>query len=183
GPVPAPKPPRNAGRRAVVISFDGVSGTRLTRLLSEPGKLPAGGYARLAARGLSAERAQPPTPALTAVSHVTLATGALPWQTGIVSNTILDREKPFPATISGFDAPIRAETLWEAARRQGKRVGSILYPGADGKAPARTADWGMIFVNGRPGEGKLLAPDRSDWKDGADSSVPGSFSPSRSLTV
>ena len=27
----------------------------------------------------------------------------------------------------------RAETLWEAARRQGKRVGSMLFPGADGK--------------------------------------------------
>ena len=81
-----------------MISFDGVSGTRLTRLMNAPGKLPAGGYARLAERGLFAERAQPPTPALTAVSHVTLATGALPWQTGIVSNTILDRSKPFPAS-------------------------------------------------------------------------------------
>ncbi|HEY6146198.1 MAG TPA: alkaline phosphatase family protein, partial [Thermoanaerobaculia bacterium] len=146
GPVPAPQPSGAAGRRAVMISFDGVSGTRLARLMSTPGKLPAGGYARLAERGLFAERARPPTPALTAVSHVTLATGALPWQTGIVSNTILDRTKPFPATISGFDAPIRADTLWEAARRQGKRVGSMLFPGADGQTPARSADWGMVFV-------------------------------------
>src|SRR6202162_6129785 len=108
--VPVPSAPRHEFRRVVMISFDGVSGTRLTRLMNEPGKLPAGGYSRLAERGFFAYRSQPPTPSLTAVSHVTLATGALPRQTGIVSNTILDRTKPFPATISGFDAPIRAET-------------------------------------------------------------------------
>jgi len=165
-----------------MISFDGVSGTRLTRLLSEPGKLAAGGYARLAERGLLAERMQPPTPSLTAVSHVTLATGALPWQTGIVSNTILDREKPFPATISGFDAPIRAETLWEAARRQGKRVGSVLFPGADGKTPARSADWGMVYVNDPIVAAKLQTPDAAAW-NAADSPERGSFSPGRRLTV
>jgi predicted AlkP superfamily pyrophosphatase or phosphodiesterase len=165
-----------------MISFDGVSGTRLTRLLSEPGKLPAGGYARLAERGLLAERMQPPTPSLTAVSHVTLATGALPWQTGIVSNTILNREKPFPATISGFDAPIRAETLWEAARRQGKRVGSMLFPGADGKTPARSADWGMVFVTDPIVAAKLQTPDAAAWK-AADSPEHGSFSPGRRLTL
>jgi predicted AlkP superfamily pyrophosphatase or phosphodiesterase len=165
-----------------MISFDGVSGTRLARLMSTPGKLPAGGYARLAERGLFAERARPPTPALTAVSHVTLATGALPWQTGIVSNTMLDRTKPFPATISGFDAPIRADTLWEAARRQGKRVGSMLFPGADGQTPARSADWGMVYVNEPIVSAKLQTPDAAAWK-AADGTERGSFSPPRRLTV
>jgi predicted AlkP superfamily pyrophosphatase or phosphodiesterase len=180
--APAPGAPRKENRRVVMISFDGVSGTRLTRLMNEPGKLPAGGYARLAERGFFAERSQPPTPSLTAVSHVTLATGALAQQTGIVSNTILDRSKPFPATISGFDAPIRAETLWEAARRQGKRVGSMLFPGADGKAPARTADWGMVYVSDPMAPAKLLTSDGASWKaEGAPE--PRSFSPGRRLTV
>jgi predicted AlkP superfamily pyrophosphatase or phosphodiesterase len=182
GPAPAPKAPPNASRRAVMISFDGVSGTRLTRMMNEAGKLPAGGYRRLAERGLFAERAQPPTPSLTAVSHVTLATGALPWQTGIVSNTILDRTRPFPATISGFDAPIRAETLWEAARRQGKRAASMLFPGADGKAPGRKADWGMVFVSDPIVPAKLQTPDGASWK-AADGPERGSFSPGRRLTV
>ncbi len=165
-----------------MISFDGVSGTRLARMMNEPGKLPAGGYARLAERGFFAERSQPPTPSLTAVSHVTLATGALPQQTGIVSNTLLDRSKPFPATISGFDAPIRAETLWEAARRQGKRVGSMLYPGVDGKTPARTADWGMVYVSDPMAAAKLQIPDGASWK-AEDVPERGSFSPGRRLTV
>jgi predicted AlkP superfamily pyrophosphatase or phosphodiesterase len=182
GPAPAPKAPRNASRRVVMISFDGVSGTRLTRLLNEPGKLPSGGYARLVERGFFAERVQPPTPSLTAVSHVTLATGALPQETGIVSNTMLDRSKPFPATISGFDAPIRAETLWEAARRQGKRVGSMLFPGTDGKTPARSADWGMVYVNDPIVAAKVQTPDGASWK-AADAPERGSFSPGRRLTV
>jgi predicted AlkP superfamily pyrophosphatase or phosphodiesterase len=179
--VPAPSAPRKENRRVVMISFDGVSGTRLARLMSEPGKLPAGGYSRLAGRGLFAERSQPPTPSLTAVSHVTLTTGALPQRTGIVSNTILDRTKPFPATISGFDAPIRAETLWEAARRQGKRVGSMLFPGADGKTPARSADWGMVYVNDPLAAAKLQTPDAPSWK--ADAPERGSFSPGRRMTM
>jgi predicted AlkP superfamily pyrophosphatase or phosphodiesterase len=178
----AARAPERESRRVVMISFDGVSGTRLTRLMNEPGKLPAGGYARLAKRGFFAERSQPPTPSLTAVSHVTLATGALPQQTGIVSNTILDRMKPFPATISGFDAPIRAETLWEAARRQGKRVGSMLFPGADGKTPARTADWGMVYVTDPIAATKLQTPDGPSWK-ATDAPERGSFSPGRRLTV
>jgi len=184
GPVraPAPSAPGKENRRVVMISFDGVSGTRLTRLMNEPGKLPAGGYRRLAERGFFAERSQPPTPSLTAVSHVTLATGALPQRTGIVSNTILDRMKPFPATISGFDAPIRVETLWEAARRQGKRVGSMLFPGADGKTPARTADWGMVYVTDPLAAAKLQTPDGNSWK-AAETPESGSFSPGRRLTV
>ena len=73
----------------------------------DPGKLPAGAFRRLAARGFHAVRSIPPTPSLTAVSHITHVTGALPEVTGIVSNLMRDFSRPFPRTISGFDAPIR----------------------------------------------------------------------------
>ena len=49
--------------------------------------------------------------------------------------------------MSGFAAPIETETLWEAAKRQGKQVGVTTWPGADDTNPRRTADWGMIYVN------------------------------------
>jgi len=157
-PVSTPRAPRHAaapaGGRAVLISFDGVAGERLEQLLEDPAKLPAGGFRRLAARGFHAVRSIPPTPSMTAVSHITHVTGALPEATGIVANLMRDLSKPFPATISGFSAPIRAETLWQAARRQGKRVGVMLYPGADGNGPERSADWMMTW----PGE--PLAPGR-----------------------
>lgn len=155
--------PPEARRRAVLISFDAVAGQRLERLLADPTQLTAGGYRRIAARGVIAGRCVPPTPALTAVSHSVIVTGALPQATGIVSNTMLDRSKPFGTTISGFDAPIRADTLWEAARRQGKRVGVILYPGADGKAPSRTADWAITWPGDPSTRGKLSTLAAASW--------------------
>ena len=54
---------------------------------------------------------------------------------------------PFLETVSGFAAPIDTETLWEAARRQGKRAGVISWPGADDTGPRRRADWGMTYTN------------------------------------
>jgi predicted AlkP superfamily pyrophosphatase or phosphodiesterase len=174
-PEPAP------ARRAVLVSFDGVAGERLARLLEEPGKLPHGGFRRIAENGFFARRSRPPTPSKTAVSHVTHVTGALPQVTGIVSNEMLDRSKPFGTKLSGFDAPIRAETLWQAARRQGKKVGVVLYPGADGKTPARSADWGMNFVNTPLSDPRLQTISAAFWRDSGP--VAGSFSPGHTTSV
>ena len=166
-PAPSPRaaaPPPPAGGRAVLVSFDGVAGERLEAMLDDPAKLPAGAFRRLAARGFHAVRSVPPTPSLTAVSHITHVTGGLPDVTGIVANTMLDPTKPFGTTISGFFAPIRAETLWQAARRQGRRVGVMLYPGADGNGPGRTADWMMTWPGDPLAPGRLWTLPRSAWK-------------------
>ena len=173
-PAAGPEP----RRRAVLLSFDGVSGQRLERLLAEPSRLTAGGFRRIAARGFVASRSVPPTPALTAVAHATIATGALPQVTGIVANTMLDRSKPFGATISGFEAPIRAETLWEAARRQGKRVGVVYFPGADGTSPARTADWALTWPGAPAQRGRLQALSPAAWQPVGDQPET-SYSPAR----
>jgi len=124
-------------------------------------------------------RSIPPTPSLTAVSHITHVTGALPEVTGIVSNLMRDFSRPFPRTISGFDAPIRAETLWQAARRQGKRVGVMLYPGADGTAPERTADWMMTWPGDPIAPGRLRLVAAAAWLPVEASEAPRSFSPAR----
>ncbi len=163
----------------MLISFDGVSGERLDALLDDPAKLPAGGFRRLAERGFHAVRSLPPTPSLTAVSHVTHVTGALPEKTGIVSNVLRDFSKPFPATISGFFAPIRAETLWQAARRQGKRVGVILYPGADGNGPERSADWMMTWPTDPVAPGRLHVVAPAAWIPTGSAALPESDAPPR----
>ncbi|MGH9369557.1 MAG: alkaline phosphatase family protein [Thermoanaerobaculia bacterium] len=173
--------PESRAARALLLSFDGVGGERLARLLEQPGKLPHGGFRRIAERGLYARRSRPPVPSLTAPSHVTHVTGALPEKTGIVSNEMLDRSRPFGTKLSGFDAPIRAETLWQAARRQGKRVGVLLYPGADGKTPERRADWGMNWVEGSRTRPRLQRVGAASWHDAADESR--SFSPPRSVRL
>ena len=178
-PVAPPRdasPPAPAAGRVVLISFDGVAGERLDRLLEDLSTLPAGGFRRLAARGFHAVRSLPPTPSLTAVSHVTHVTGALPEKTGIVSNLLRDFTKPFPATISGFFAPIRAETLWQAARRQGRRVGVMLYPGADGNGPDRSADWMMTWPTDPVSPARLHTP---TWHDAELNNPPTSYAPLR----
>jgi len=166
-----------------LISFDGLAGTRLESMLEDARKLPTGAFRRLAARGFHAVRSVPPTPSLTAVSHITHVTGALPQATGIVSNSMLDRSGPFGATISGFFAPIRAETLWQAARRQRKRVGVMLYPGADGNGPERTADWMMTWPGDPIVPGRLHAIAAAGWSAVAEGNFPRSFSPVRLAVV
>src|SRR5262249_50631697 len=105
-----------------------------------------------------------------------------PDATGIVSNTMLDRSKPFGATVSGFDAPIRADTLWEAARRQGKRVGVIFFPGADGTSPARTADWALNWPRDPLVKGKLHTLGAAAWQP-AEVGEAKTFSPARAATL
>jgi hypothetical protein len=148
--------------RAVLVSFDGVSADLLTELLGQPGKLPFGGYRTIAARGLAARRSRPPT--------------------GIVANWMLDRSKLFGAKLSGFDAPIRADTLWQAARRQGRRVGVLLYPGGDGTTPERTADFGLTFHPKKSAPARFVRLASGDWTDGGASAVR-SYSPPRTARL
>ncbi|MGZ5428609.1 MAG: alkaline phosphatase family protein, partial [Thermoanaerobaculia bacterium] len=136
----ASAPPGLAGRTAV-ISFDGLGGVRLNELLSQ-GKLTAGGFSAIAERGLLAGRAVDVTPSLTPAAHIAAITGEPPARNGIVANHFREPGSPFGADTTGFLAPIETETLWEAAHRQGRRVGVLLYPGADGTDARRRGDFG-----------------------------------------
>jgi predicted AlkP superfamily pyrophosphatase or phosphodiesterase len=133
-------------RRVLLLSLDGAGAGTLHRLYRE-GKLTAGGFARFFREGQVADRLIPVDPALTSPNHISLATGYPPRRTGIVSNLFHPAGSPFPETVSGFAAPIATETLWEAARRQGKRVGINSWPGADDTGPRRRGDWGMAYTN------------------------------------
>jgi predicted AlkP superfamily pyrophosphatase or phosphodiesterase len=141
--ISPPARPEEARRRAIFLSFDGLGGARLSRVIADTERVKIPAFRRMAREGFWAVRAVPPTPSLTAVSHVTMLTGAWPDRTGIVSNWLLDRSKPFPTTTSGFDAPIRAETMVQAAARQGRRTGVIFYPAVTGNTPERTADFAL----------------------------------------
>ncbi|MCA1582731.1 MAG: alkaline phosphatase family protein [Acidobacteria bacterium] len=151
----ATRPPASAAaaaapahaRRAVLISIDGMSGLRLEGLLARPGALPAGGLKDLVDTGFFAVRSVPSTPSLTPAAHATHVTGALPRDTGIVGNSLMDRSRPFGTKRTGFETPLRADTLCEAAHRQGRRVGVMAYPHAAGTPPSGCADFGMNWVS------------------------------------
>src|SRR5262247_101864 len=118
-----------SGTRTVLISFDGAQPEVIERL-SRNGKLPRnGGFARLIREGTKAEGMTSVLPTVTATNHISIATGAYPERTNIPANTFhdIDIKTSLTATTSGFAAPIGAETLWEAAKRQGKKVITIAF--------------------------------------------------------
>src|SRR4030095_6600919 len=114
-----------ASSRIILISFDGAQPEVIKRLIRR-GKLPwNGGFARLIREGTRADGMNSVLPTVTATNHISIATGAYPERTNIPANTFHDTRTSLTATTSGFGAPIDAETLWEAAQKQGKKVMTI----------------------------------------------------------
>ena len=131
--------------RTILISFDGAQPEVIEQLIRN-GKLPwNGGFARLIREGTKAEGMTSVLPTVTATNHIAIATGAYPERTSIPANTFHDTETPLTATASGFSAPIDAETLWEAAKRQGKKVITVAFAGADGRGEDRRGNQTLGF--------------------------------------
>src|SRR4030095_11769008 len=126
-----------ASSRIILISFDGAQPEVIKRLIRN-GKLPwNGGFAKLIREGTKAEGMTSVLPTVTATNHISIATGAYPERTNIPANTLHNTDTSLTATTSVFSAPIDAETLWEAAKRQGKKVVTIAFAGADGRGEDR----------------------------------------------
>ncbi len=142
--APVARGPSGSGR-VILISLDGASAIEL-RSRYQAGELRGGGFSRFFEEGQVAESLRPVDPTLTAVNHISLATGFPPAATGIVSNNFRLAGSRWGDRVSGFSAPIAAETLWEAAQRQGKRAGAWTFPGADDAGPRRRGDWGLTYV-------------------------------------
>lgn len=129
---------RAARARVVLVSVDGAADWVVDELLAR-GVLPAdGAFARMARRGVRAESVKTINVASTAPSHAALFTGAYPERTGIVTTSFLQGGEGLDVPFGpGFTAPLKAETLWSAAMRQGKRVVCSTAVGADARSPAR----------------------------------------------
>jgi len=149
-------------RKVILLSLDGAGAQELQKLHKE-GALSAGGFESFFRDGQVADRLLPVNPTLTAVNHISLATGYPPAQTGIVSNNFHRAGTPFLDTASGFAAPIETETLWESVMRQGKKVGVVTWPGVDTKVARRSADWGMVWLSEPERRADLILLNRSDW--------------------
>ncbi len=145
-PAPALVPIEGAApAKVVLISFDGVGADALRSHIAA-GHLTSGGYEAMASGGTTA-RLITVEPSLTAPTHVSIVTGAPPQVTGIVSNTYHLPGTPIGSSASGFVGDISAETLWQAARRQGRKVGIVTWPSADARTPERSGDWGLIWTD------------------------------------
>jgi predicted AlkP superfamily phosphohydrolase/phosphomutase len=146
-PPPHLERPPSGARRVVLLSHDGMEADRHADLLARGLYTDPDGLAAFPGRGFVVRQAIPVNPTLTSVNHASIATGAAPARTGIVSNAFHLPGTPLAATVSGFDHPWQAEPLWHAFRRQGRRAGVLLFPGADGATTERTADFAMVYVN------------------------------------
>ncbi len=182
--VARPAPPRQAAahaERVVVLSLDGFAAGRHRENLAQHVYRDPDGVAAFESAYV-VERAIPVNPTLTAVSHASIATGAFPSDTGIVSNTFHVPGTPILSAVSGFDAPLGAEPLWQAFRRQGKRVGVLTFPGCDATAPARTADFGMTYVNAPAARPRIFDLDGARFTPTALPASWTSYSPARRAT-
>lgn len=160
--APSARQPGERGHRVILISLDG-AGARTLQELHRQGALRGGGFERFFREGEVAEALIPVEPTLTSVNHISLATGFPPAETGIVSNQFHPGGAPWQERASGFNAAVGTETLWEAARRQGRRAGVFGWPGADGKGERRTAERGVIFNNLAEIAPQLVLLSRADW--------------------
>lgn len=146
-PVPGLPAP---SRRVVLISFDSGADWVVDRLIAA-GKAPA--LAAIARDGAQADAMVSVMPSLTAVAHASLWTGAFPRAHGATDNR-MPRTPAASHTLvewrSGFLSDVlRAEPIWEAAARSGKRAlviqASNGYPFA-GRFPERLTQFD-IYAN------------------------------------
>ncbi len=133
--------------KVILISVDGAADWILDDLLRRKVLPKDGAFAQMKTKGAYAERMIPVGISATAVSHISLFTGTHPNKHGIVGNNILlqgDTIKS-PRATSGFIAPIKAETIWKAATRQGKKVININTVGQDNKNTNRQGTYTLGY--------------------------------------
>lgn len=112
-------------RRAVIIGLDAAI-PGLTRKWMAQGELPH--LKALAERGVSLDLL-PPFPTLTPANWSCIATGAWPGTLGISGYQVHHPGDPLDRVYSGFNSrECRAEFLWNAAARAGRRSILLKYP-------------------------------------------------------
>lgn len=115
------------------------------------------------ARTAATARVIPVNPTLTSSTHVSILTGVDPQKHGIVSNWFHLPGTPADQAARGINADIDVETLVEAARRQGKRVGAVSFPTIDARTSRRTADFGLVWTNSLT-EGRVVKLTKRDFR-------------------
>jgi Type I phosphodiesterase / nucleotide pyrophosphatase len=136
--VPAAPPQLSAtgtAQRVVFVSFDALGADSLAQQ-----NVPA--FTALARDGAAA-RIIPINPTLTGPAHATMLTGAEAQVHGIVANRFHAPGTPPERTARGMEMDPDVETIIQAARRQGKRVGAVPFPGVYASSPRYATDFGM----------------------------------------
>ncbi len=178
-------PVAHARPSVVLISLDGAKPELVERYLRDGVLDHRGGLGSLRAHGVFARRNITATPAVTAVSHIAIATGSTAVRNNIPGNIFHPVAASIGTSISGFGAPIggyrinplgaaaapTAQPLWVRVREVGLKVVTATWPGSDGAdiriantlvqaaAPARITDYSVPFgaFGGLGAQGFVLA--------------------------
>ncbi len=121
-------------QKVIFINIRGASQVFVDSLLTNNTLSANGAFSLLKAKGSAAKYVVPVENAVTAVNNATIETGVPPSKHGIIANNFLNNSLPLSETQSGFVVPFAAETIWEAAARQNKKVIKIgtLQPDGSG---------------------------------------------------
>jgi predicted AlkP superfamily pyrophosphatase or phosphodiesterase len=137
----------------LMISIDGLRPLDVIEAEKRGLKLP--NLTRFLREGSYATGVRGVLPTVTYPSHATLITGVSPARHGIVGNTTFD---PLLINRDGwfwYASDYKAQTLWQAARRGGVKVGNIHWPVSVG-AEGITWNLPQIWRTGHGDDAKLL---------------------------
>ncbi len=148
--------------RVIMVSYDGVGADLAWQWIDGGIAADSDGLAGLSEHGFSVRRLRMVNPTLTAVNHWTLVTGRPASATGIVSNRFHRPNTTITRTASGYTTSSQVPALWTAARRQGLRVGTLLWPGADAGAVDRMGDFGIVWPAGPLAPSEVIDLDPAD---------------------
>jgi len=114
--------------KTILIGLDAAVSSLVEKYLAE-GKMP--NLNKLIRRG-TYTRARSLFPGVTPINWATVATGAYPGTHGITDFTVLDPHDPLDDGRDGFlSTSYQAETLWQAACREGFHAATLNFPGAE----------------------------------------------------
>ena len=139
-PTDLPATPTTAPHRSVVlVSWDGAKAGTVYEMI-DTGVLP--NFAELAEQGVRAEYALSVDPSLTAAAQNSIATGAYPMRTGIVSNSYHKPVNSFYWYQRGFDDLLdNAEPVWVTASKSGLTSAAVFFNGGSPQHPGQLADY------------------------------------------
>lgn len=120
-PVPHPE------RHVVIISIDGMKPDYYTRSAELGIKVP--NLTMIKLNGAYANGVEGVYPTVTYPSHTAIVTGANPAVHGIVQNTIFEAPTdPQTGSWYWYSNQLKAETLWQSAKKAGMTIGSVGWP-------------------------------------------------------
>ncbi len=168
--VPTARP--SSTPAVIVIALDGARPDWLIAM-SKAGIMPT--VTELVAQGSSAGYLQSIDPPLLLPTYLSLSTGLLPSQTGMVSNRFNTPQVGFAEHVDSIRSlGVYPEPIWRTAMRNGLTTATIGWPAADPGVASLGADY-MLAIgesDGPPARHILTLSEAEGW-----SSAPPSFSP------